>query len=246
MKFIIDSEKLMDLLYNKKKSSYISSAYGKDTIISGIMIMLTIITSEFNDYGFISGKVLEKIMCFISIIFVAYGIFISIKSKNNKEMRLQLFHDIEKLNEQNSNSYSIIAIHNSATNKYLLYYDEQWSCQLFVNFKVRTADKNLEIQNIKTLLSNDLHIEKQDIELSYQLTQNSEKESVGNNILIFYEFNYYYARINATFYKNDSFKIGNIKYEWLLISEMELDDNMMSKNSDVISTIKNCIVPNSD
>lgn len=63
------------------------------------------------------------------------------KMRKNKYDHNVLLNDIQKL-DKIQHKHSLVAIQSldtSATKKYLVYYDEQWDCKLFLNYK--TVDR---------------------------------------------------------------------------------------------------------
>lgn len=63
------------------------------------------------------------------------------KMRKNKYDHNVLLNDIQKL-DKIQHKHSLVAIQSldtSAEKKYLVYYDEQWDCKLFLNYK--TVDR---------------------------------------------------------------------------------------------------------
>ena len=69
--------------------------------------------------------------------FTAKSVHDVISSLKNSYTNVDLYNDINKLN-QITHNHSIIAIKDTFSefpNRFLLYFDTRWSCDLFINFK---------------------------------------------------------------------------------------------------------------
>lgn len=244
MKFFIDEDKLKHLIMNKKSYFEISYSESIGLIIAGFSLLFSIYCSdEYKEIAGVSGSSIKIFMGLISISVILYGIWLLYKKKTNKYTCSQFLDDISRLSEINDNTYSIISVHDNTTNRYLLYYDKDWDCKLFLNYKNRNRDLTQEMKNIKTLLSQNLQISSKNIKISYKFTENSEKISIGNNTNKMYEFHFYYAILKDIPTDSNFFKISGVEYFWMTLEEMQQDANMMKKNRDVISHIKNSLVP---
>ncbi len=242
LKFIIDEKRLRFLLDDKKRNFSISYSESVGVIIAGLSLFFSLFCSEYKTVGGVSGENIKTIIGLVSIIIIIYGGLIFYKTWNRKYTFGHLYNDIATLAESNNNAYSIIAVHNPEQNKYLLYADEQWGCKLFLNYKIREADEQKEVKNLKALLARDLQVPKKAVRLNFQFTQESEKLSIGNNVNKLYEFHFYYACIYGISEQN-VLQVGGRTYSWVSIPEMEADPDLMRKNADVVALVKNAIVP---
>lgn len=128
--------------------------------------------------------------------------------------------------------FSLLAITNPA-GKYLQLYDQRWKCWLFPYY--RTGDPNKE--NIDAYASELL---KMDVVTSYITQAVHCKYSESDNVYKQYRHTLYSYSLNAVpiHMREDVFELGNKKYSWKSIEELETDTNVMSKNDDVIAFVK--------
>lgn len=183
----------------------------------------------------------------VAIIFLIVGAYKFIKSLNNKYSIKELYDEILHLNEADGHPFSIILIRNSFDkfpNKYLLFYDVNWDCQLFLNYHM-ASEQNIEDEMAKiiNLISTELHIETNNLKIKYLLKKDIKKYSVSDKIRKLYNFYFFYVDIKKfrKEMKSDSFYIDGKKYYWRSIVQMEDDSNIMKKNKDVIKIVKNDI-----
>lgn len=182
--------------------------------------------------------------CYVRFFFV-YGVNLLHKKSTSTFTSETLYGEIHMLNEVNGNIFSIVSIHCKKSNKYLLFYDEKWKCNLFPNYKVRGLGEEKERNNLKTLLSHDLNVKENKIELTYKFKRESKKISQPKQVEKLYEFHVYYAEINDSEFGNcdSSFEINQKTYSWKSISEMEQDETIMRINWDVVGFIKDDLMP---
>ena len=150
---------IMRLLINKKdlallleqKRDYIGNRVAVDTVIAGISFLLSAFTASYNDIFFASSITLKYLFCFISVLYTLKIARDLIEMHSDSYNHTKLMKDIEDL-DMIQHKHSLIVIKrnkNQKASKFLLYYDEEWDCKLFLNCK--TADRNNE-QNIKAAL----------------------------------------------------------------------------------------------
>jgi hypothetical protein len=242
MKLLIDKIKLK-LLLEEKRDFVGNKIEGIDTFLAGLFFLLSLLCSDYHDIGPVNGVVIKTLAFVIGLSASLYGIkkiCVSIIYKYDHKI---LYHDIENLNEI-THPFSIVAIKdtfNEFSNRFLLYYDEAWKCWFFFSFK--TIETQNE-ENIKTRLSNLLHIEKKNIDLQYKLERIQPKYSIKDNINKVYLHRLYQGYISdfPEVYKNNQFEINGVKFKWMTISEMENDSTIKKINQDVVSMVKDKIV----
>lgn len=150
-----------------------------------------------------------------------------------------LYKDIENLDEV-LHKFSLIAIKddfNDFANKILLYYDNSWQCWFLFSF--HTSEYQNE-ESILQRLSNKLKIDKSLMKVNYISDRLQAKYSEKDHVNKVYQHSLYQGVI-AKFpeiMKNDEFEIEGTKYKWWTIEEMEADENIMKKNGDVVSFVK--------
>ncbi len=238
MKFLIDKIKLKLLL--EQKRDYIGhSIEGIDMVIAAITFMISLICSDFRTIFGINEYVIETLAWVIAIAILVYGIHQIYKSSKLRYNHEILFHDIENLNEV-IHAFSIIAIKdtfNTFPNRYLLYYDKAWECWFF--FSIKTSEYDNE-NFIREKLSNMIKVDSQKIILKYISARIQPKYSERDKIQKVYQHSLYLGEIVdfSDLLKNDTFDIDGVSFKWWTLEELESDDNILQKNSDVISYIK--------
>lgn len=147
-------------------------------------------------------------------------------------------NDINKLNEI-SHNHSIIVIKdtfNEFSNRFLVYNDTKWDCKFFLNYK----ENNNNESYIKEHLSNELNIPGDCINLKYVTSKIHEKYSESDKMNKIYSHKFYLADIVdfSEILKKDVFEIDGRTYYWMSMSELESDQNVLKKNSDIVSYVK--------
>ena len=140
--------------------------------------------------------------------------------------------------------FSIVVIKDSFqqySNRYLLYYDDRWKCQLFINYRTSIGSDNE--QNICNRLSNELKIPTDQIAVKYITERIQRKFSVSDQVYKCYEHKIYHVTIPFTDrLKRRKFSIDGKQYCWMTISEMEKDSDIKSKNLDVVSLVRDTVI----
>lgn len=155
----------------------------------------------------------------------------------------KLMKDIEDL-DMIQHKHSLIVIKrnkNQKASKFLLYYDEEWDCKLFLNCK--TADRNNE-QNIISRIAEDFNIDARTINCHYVVSRVQEKYSVSHNEDRVYQHRLYevsFEKMPELALKED-FVLNNRHYYWMSIADMEKDENIIQKNLEVVDFVKENIL----
>lgn len=132
--------------------------------------------------------------------------------------------------------HAIVVIKNDK-NEYLQYFDERWNSYLFINYKL---EGNFTNKDIIEKLSNELKIDKEEIECTYVAEKTHKKfsESAKKEK----EYQHYFYTINIKNIpdkmKQKSFIFNDRKYKWYSFSELENDDRIQKVNSDIVGYIK--------
>lgn len=238
MKLLINKLKLK-LLLEEKRDSIRHSTEGIDIIISAILYIVSLLCSDFRSIGNVNALVIETLAWVIAVLLLLYGLYKIIYSHKHKYDHHMLYTDIENLNEI-IHPFSIVAIKdtfNTYANRYLLYYDKAWDCWFFFSF--HTAQQQNE-ESITRRLSNKLKIDPTDINIQYITDRLQPKFSEKDQINKVYQHSLYQGIIAQypDFMTQDEFDIDGTLYRWHTIEQMEDDTNIMSKNKDVVSFVK--------
>ncbi len=235
-KILVDEEKLNLLLDSKKQ--FIGNKVTWDSVLSSVSFLVSVVFASYDETFGSFGA-------FFKYTFVVLGIFFTCKtlkdvydSKKNNYSFEDLLNDINKLNEIQHN-HSIVIIKNTYDefpNKYLVYNDAKWNCLLFPNYK--DNENNLEF--IAEHLSNELKISKENIFLKYVDQYISYKMSEKDKEYKVYNHRFFVANISEfpAYMKDNGFVADDKEYSWKTMNELEQDENIAKKNSDIIGHIK--------
>lgn len=235
-KILVDEEKLNLLLDSKKQ--FIGNKVTLDSVLSSVSFLISVIFANYENVLFISGQIFK-------MFFVALGLFFTYRtikdvydSKKNNYNFEDLLKDINKLNEIKHN-HSIVVIkdtYNQFPNRYLVYDDTKWNCLLFPNYK----DNENNIEFLTSHLSNEFQIEKEKISLKYIDQHISYKLSEKDKEYKVYNHKFYIAEVSEfpAYMQKDEFEVDGRKYYWKSLNELEQDENVVKKNNDILSHIK--------
>lgn len=128
--------------------------------------------------------------------------------------------------------FSLLAITNPK-NEYLQVYDERWKCWLFPYY--RTEDPNKE--NVDKHASELLNMK---VTTAYVTNALHCKYSESDQVYKQYKHTLYSLSLDTVpgGMVGNVFELGNKKYTWKSIQELESDSNIMKKNDDIIAFVK--------
>lgn len=234
---LLDETKLNLLLEQKKH--FIGKTVMWDSVLSAVSFLVSVFLASYSDILGIPGNYLKLIFVIIGIFFTVKSSHDVIKSLRNTYTASDLLADINKLN-QITHNHSIIVIKDSFSkcpNRYLLYYDTRWSCDLFLNFKENINNESFIISGV----SNRLKIDPSDISVKYITQKIHEKFSNSHKENRIYCHRLYLVSIkkfpNAL--KKNQFEVDGTQYKWMSIAEMEKDEQIMEINEDIVQFVKN-------
>ena len=238
MKMLIDKIKLKLLLEQKRE--YIKHPKeGIDILITAILYIVSLLCSDFKSVFGINSLIIQTLAWVIAVILIVYGFYKLIKSSKLKYDHNKLLYDIENLNEI-IHRFSLIAIKDdfeTFSNKFLLYYDAVWKCWFFFSFSTTDYDNE---ESIIQRLSNKLKVNRDCISLKYITTRIQPKFSEPDQVQKVYQHSLYRGKISD--FPPDmlcnEFEIDGTRYKWWTIEEMEQDIEIMEKNRDVVSFVK--------
>lgn len=132
------------------------------------------------------------------------------------------------------NSFSLAIIRNEfeqRPNKFLLRYDERWECWLLPYYK------NADEEALRQRLLDDLNIDANVIISKGE--EVTKKYSPTDNKIKAYKHKFYYVlAMLQRCHRADEFMLGNLRYKWFSIDEMQADETIMEKNGDVIAVLQ--------
>lgn len=209
--------------------------FGFDSVIAGMGFLLTVLFSNFQTHTW-----LKYILIILALIYLSWGLFnICLYHKNKNFSPAVLFHQLEDINLMNEHQHSIILIKddfNKNPNKFLVYQDSRWNCKLFVNFHTINNDAD-NIQNIKNHIEAELKSKPESCVYLFEKTHS--KYSVSAKRDKYYHHKFYKLTLAPTKQiKKDSFTIDGKTFFWMSIAQMENDEEIMAKNSDIVEFVK--------
>ena len=236
MPILVDETKLSLLL--EKKKQLIGNKVTWDSVLSAISFLVSVVWASYKDFWIFPGLVIKTVFVILGIFFTMKALYDVHVSKKNSYTHEDLFRDINKLNEI-SHEHSIIAIKDSFNqfpNRFLLYYDNRWSCLLFLNYKNNINNESF----IASGVSNSLKVDSSQISVKYLAQKIHSKYSESHKEERVYCHRLYEVEISnvSEEMRADSFEIDGVKYTWMSIAEMEQDERIMSVNSDIVDFVK--------
>lgn len=152
-----------------------------------------------------------------------------------------LYMEIKNQNEI-KHPFSIVVIKDEFEkypDRFLVYYDTRWKCRLFLNYHTQENVSENEAK-IKEGLSRDLHVNVSDISMNYKDVFLHKKYSYSDRCDKWYEHTIYETHISdfPEIEQDASFEISGRQYYWMSLAEMERDQTIMERNSDVLSFVK--------
>lgn len=235
-KILVDEEKLNLLLDSKKQ--FIGNKVTLDSVLSSVSFLVSVVFASYDEVFGSFGKIFKYCFVALGIFFTCKTIKDVVDSKKNNYTFEDLLNDINKLNEIQHN-HSIVIIKdtfNEFPNKYLVYNDSKWNCLLFPNYK----DSENNVDFIIEHLSNELKISKSCISLKYIDQYISYKMSEKDKEYKVYNHKFYIASISdfPAYMKTETFVADGKDYHWKSMTELDQDENVAKKNSDILSHIK--------
>ena len=131
-------------------------------------------------------------------------------------------------------AHAIIVIKNDK-DEYLQYYDTRWSCKLFPNCKL---DNENHKETIKQYLSCNLNLSAEDNQIKFAMDKTHEKYSESAMKNKVYHHYFYIVEADALCKTNESFKLNDIDFYWLSVSELEKDERIQKVNHDIVEMVK--------
>lgn len=236
MRILVDKIELNLLL--EKKKAYIGKSVTFDSILSAVSFLIAVVFATYKDFLGLSGSTWKIIGVFFGLFFTIKAIYDLVINKKNQYTHDDLLEDINNLNKIASR-HSIVVIKdsfNKYSNRYLVYDDVRWDCKFFINYK--TNEDNITF--IRKHLSSDLKIDIDSISLDFVTEKINSKYSNSNNKVKTYEHRFYIAKIDdiPKSMQEDNFMIDGKRYHWMTLYDLQQDDDVIKKNSDVLDVVK--------
>ena len=238
---LLDQEQLRLLL--KSNASKIGNTNGWEPFITAFIFFISSAFATYQPWSIFSAGIFKGLVVVISCILMIRGIYLAVKDR--KYTYMDLYTEMKNQN-QIKHPFSIVVVKNEFEqypDRFLVYYDSRWKCRLFLNFRTQ-QDMTENEEKIKRGLSNDLQVNMSDIKIDYKNTYLHKKFSYSDQCEKWYEHTIYQAHIShmPETEQRDSFVINGRQYHWMSLPEMERDQIMMEKNSDIVSFVKQLVI----
>lgn len=238
---LLDQEQLRLLL--KSNASKIGNTNGWEPFITAFIFFISSAFATYQPWSIFSAGIFKGLVVVISCILMIRGIYLAVKDR--KYTYMDLYTEMKNQN-QIKHPFSIVVVKNEFEqypDRFLVYYDSRWKCRLFLNFRTQ-QDMTENEEKIKRGLSNDLQVNMSDIKIDYKNTYLHKKFSYSDQCEKWYEHTIYQAHIShmPETEQRDSFVINGRQYYWMSLPEMERDQIMMEKNSDIVSFVKQLVI----
>lgn len=242
----INKDELKLLLEKRKKDIEIPKLSGIGEIASGVSLILTLSTSQFNDIPII-GTLYFKIFCYLfSLLFIGLGLYLFIRGFHSRRTVLNLYEEILELEVNRVHIVNIIVVKNSPQKgKFLLVKNSLWKCNLFPSYNVSTKDEpydfNKQAEKVKQKFSKDIGIADSDLKVTYIGESDIHtKICAGKKIEFRYLFHFFHISADKFDSKgNKKFTYDGKQYVWMSLDKMMKNKNIMKKNYDVVDYIAN-------
>lgn len=238
---LLDEEQLRLLL--KSNASKIGNTNGWEPFITAFIFFISSAFATYQPWWIFSAGIFKGLVVLISCILMIRGIYLAVKDR--KYTYMDLYTEMKNQN-QIKHPFSIVVVKNEFEqypDRFLVYYDSRWKCRLFLNFRTQ-QDMTENEEKIKRALSNELQVDMSDIKIDYKNTYLHKKFSYSDQCEKWYEHTIYQAHIShmPETEQSDSFVINGRQYFWMSLPEMERDQIMMEKNSDIVSFVKQLVI----
>ncbi len=232
---LIDKKQLENILlkYQNQIGYTIKDVF--DLFVAGIGFIITIAFAD------MKHNFLWWFLLVLGIIYMVLGVKKMEEVVKNRIDQESLLKEINKLDEIEYR-HSIIAIKNTFDkypNKFLTYYDSDWDCDFFINYKTVNHMEKV----IQEKLSNTLRIDPSEISVELKGEAIQRKYSFHCRKDKTYNHSFYLVKISHfnEFEQENRFEIDSKKYKWLSLDEMKNNQNTVKKNLDVINKIDELI-----
>lgn len=241
-RIVLLREEQLDLVL-KANSGKIGNLNGWEPFISAFVFFLSGVFANYPSWWGIPSAWLKGLVILIACGLMLRGVYLALKDR--KYTYKDLFMEIKNQNEI-THPFSIVVVKdefNKYPDRFLVYYDTRWKCRLFLNYHTQDNPEENEAK-IKDGLSHDLHVEESDIKMDCKDVFLHKKYSYSDQCEKWYEHTIYQAHISnlPENEHSDSFEMGGRQYYWMSLAEMERDQTIMEKNSDIVSYVKQLII----
>lgn len=229
------------ILEKRKKQIDLPRLSSIGEIISGITLLVSVFTAEYDTIKIISPVLIKCLIFIIAIGLLIWGLYQIVGSLKNHFAAETLYKEIKALARENT--FDIVLLKsNDEDGKYLVCRNSRWKGWLFANFPIKNPDLDVS-QNIKNIAGNLNDLMKLDISdenIIYSGVENDRRcleYSYGDNHFKIYRFRIYKATIKIPSEKQKPFQLNGQSYKWMTFDEMKKDKSFMKRNVHVYDHI---------
>ena len=237
MLWALDSKDVDNLLLKRKEC--IGKKMEIEAIVSAVSLIASSLCTEYVSFGFLSSTFFKWFFFGLGIVSLIKVVYDYAKYNDSyKYDSSKMFDEIKNLN-MIQHEHSLLCIQNE--DKYLVYFDERWSCYLFPNYKSKPVDN--EISLIQSL-SSDLNIRQNAILLKYAGQDLNEKYSVSGKVNKLYHHLLYKVEFECKpeWFAESDFMMNGKHYYWMTVEQLLQDQATYDHNRDIVmfvdSTVK--------
>lgn len=232
------------LLKKRKKQIDIHKYSGVGEFVSGLTLLLSAFTSEYDSISFMPPIYLKCIIFVMAVILCFWGIYQFICSWKNHFDADILYKEIESLGKEHT--FDIVLLENNQNEgKYLVFNNPRWKGWLFPNFPVTDHTLNMteNISCITRLLKKRLFGDENypiDIDIVYHGKSNDIrclKYSYGDKQYKIYRFRIFEVVTPIPEEVQRKTNNNGQDFKWMTMKEMQNDRAFMKLNSHVYKHI---------
>lgn len=139
---------------------------------------------------------------------------------------------VAEIMENKFHEFLLLVVRNTS-GKCLQKYDERWKCWLFPYIRSTEANKANVDKYVNKLF-------KVSLPTHYITNTKQCKYSESDKVYKIYDHKLYEVLLKNVpdHMRTDEFSIGDVKYKWFTLAELEQDENVMKKNADIVALVR--------
>ena len=236
MLWALDSKDVDNLLLKRKEC--IGKKMEIEAVVSALSLIVSSLCTEYTSFGIVSSTVFKWFFFILGVGSLGVLVYDYVKHKDSYTYNSsKMYDEINKLN-MIQREHSLLCIKNS--DKYLVYFDERWSCYLFPNYKSKPV--NNEISLIQSL-AGDLNIRPNVISLKYVGQDLNEKYSVSGKVNKLYHHLLYKVEFECKpeWFAESDFMMNGKHYYWMTVNQLLHDKATYDHNRDIVMFVDSTV-----
>lgn len=237
----LKKDEVKDFFETHKKDIERPVYAGIGEIVSGITLLLSVVSSDFDNNLIIPARYLDLFVVVLALVFIGVGVYQLIK---NLKYRLTTETIVESLIEMDADrihTVCILLLHNKTDGKYLLVKNGSWKCLLFPSYNINANfdknaekfefDEKAEAEMAKTYFKKMTDVDPRGIQYVGAMDEKI-RPCYATGTPYRYKFHFFLLEVDSsdTFLK----KYNGNTYVWKSLEGMRKNKNIMKKNGDVV------------